>query len=75
MVETHSDASIKKQIEYYMSDANLARDRFFREQIEADKEGWVLISHFLNCNKVKSMGISQAQIADACADSTDIDVS
>ena len=75
MVETHTDASIKKQIEYYMSDVNLARDRFFREQIEADKEGWVLISHFLNCNKVKSMSISPAQIADACADSTDVDVS
>ena len=28
-----TDAAVKKQIEYYMSDANLARDRFFREQI------------------------------------------
>ena len=28
-----SDAAIKKQIEYYLSDANLTRDRFFREQI------------------------------------------
>jgi len=60
MVETTgaSQAEIKKQIEYYLSDANLARDKFFREQIETDKEGWIAITHFLNCNKVKSMGIS-----------------
>jgi hypothetical protein len=58
-----------------LSDGNLVRDRFFREQIEAEKEGWVLISHFLNCNKVKSMGISSAKIAEVCADSTEVDVS
>jgi len=74
MVETHTDASIKKQIEYYLSDANLARDRFFREQIETDKEGYIAIAHFLNCNKVKAMGITQAQIADACVDSAEVDV-
>jgi len=28
-----STAEIKKQIEYYLSDTNLSRDRFFREQI------------------------------------------
>lgn len=76
MVEANqaSSADIKKQIEYYLSDTNLTRDRFFREQIQTDKEGWVDIAHFLNCNKVKSMKISSEQIADACADSTDVDV-
>ena len=57
-VEATSTATIKKQIEYYLSDANLTRDRFFREQIQTDKEGWVDIAHFLNCNKVKSLSIS-----------------
>ena len=76
MVEsTTTDASVKKQIEYYMSDANLARDRFFREQIETDKEGWVAIAHFLNCNKVKTMGINAERIATNCADSTEVEVS
>lgn len=69
-----SDAAIKKQIEYYLSDANLTRDRFFREQIETDKQGWVDIAHFLNCNKVKSMKISSEQIANACAESAEVDV-
>ena len=74
MVESVNDAAIKKQIEYYLSDANLSRDKFFREQIETDKEGWVSIAHFLNCNKVKSMGISSEQIAEACQDSSAVDV-
>jgi len=69
-----TDAAIKKQIEYYMSDANLSRDRFFREQIQTDKEGWIDIAHFLNCNKVKQMGLSSEQISTACADSTAVDV-
>ena len=37
MVESASDAAIKKQIEYYLSDNNLTRDKFFREQISTDK--------------------------------------
>lgn len=70
-----TDATVKKQIEYYLSDSNLSRDKFFREQITTDKEGWVSIAHFLNCNKVKAMGISSERIADSCADSTAIEVS
>ena len=71
---TPSDAAIMKQIEYYLSDANLARDKFFREQIQTDQEGWVAVAHFMNCNKIKQMGISSAQVADACADSSEVDV-
>lgn len=70
--EGPSAAAIKKQIEYYMSDTNLSRDKFFREQIQTDKEGWVSIAHFLNCNKVKQMGISSEQIAESCVDSTEL---
>ena len=66
MVEsTVEPAKIRQQIEYYMSEANLVRDKFFREQIQTNKEGWVSIQHFLNCNKVKAMGISAEQIAAA----------
>ena len=72
--EALTDATIKKQIEYYLSDSNLSRDRFFREQIETDKAGWVDIAHFLNCNKVKNMGISSERIADSCAESTAVEV-
>lgn len=70
-----TDAAIQKQIEYYMSDANLSRDRFFREQIETDKEGWCAIAHFLNCNKVKAMAIDAEKIAESCAESEAVEVS
>ncbi len=53
-----STAEIKKQMEYYMSDANLERDDFFREKITSNKGGYVSISLFMNCNKVKKMAIS-----------------
>lgn len=54
MVESTKTTQIREQIEYYLSDGNLRNDKFFREQIQADKEGWVLITHFLNCNKIKA---------------------
>ena len=66
MVESKVDnKKVREQIEYYMSDANLSRDKFFREQIMTDKEGWVACQHFLNCNKVKAMGINTEKIANA----------
>ena len=40
-----------------------------------NKEGWVNIAHFLNCNKVKALKVGAEEIAEACADSTEIDVS
>ena len=67
--------TIQKQIEYYLSDANLGRDKFFREQIQTNKEGWVSISHFQNCNKIKSMKVTGAEISEACQDSECVDVS
>lgn len=76
MVQTsEKNAAIKTQIEFYMSDQNLARDKFFREQIMTDKEGWILISHFLNCNKIKSMKITQEEIAECVGDSTKVELS
>jgi len=78
MVESEGAANatkIRQQIEYYLSDANLVRDKFFREQILTDKEGYVAISHFLNCNKVKEMKINADQIASAIADSSEVDLS
>ena len=58
-----------------MSDLNLARDKFFREQIQTNKEGWVNIAHFLNCNKVKQLKITAGDIATACAESDEVEVS
>ena len=40
-----------------MGDANLARDAFFRGKISDDKDGYIDLSIFLNCNKIKKMGV------------------
>ena len=69
MVEATFDYKmIREQIEYYMSDSNLVRDKFFRDQIESNKDGWVSIPVFLNCNKVKAMNIRSEQIVAAIMD-------
>lgn len=67
-------AAIKTQIEYYLSDKNLAKDKFFREQIQTAKEGYIALSHFLNCNNVKSSKWSVEDIKAACQDSTELEI-
>jgi hypothetical protein len=52
MVSKAENQEICTQIEYYMGDKNLSKDKFFREQIMTSKDGFISISHFLNCNKV-----------------------
>ena len=69
-------AEIKKQIEYYLSDKNLQSDDFFREKIVSAKEtGYIDLKLFLNCNKVKNMGIDVQDIVDACNDSESVQIS
>lgn len=73
MVE--STNTLMVQIEYYLGDINLSRDKFFREQIQTEKDGWVPIKHFLNCNKVKQLNVSAEDIAAAVANSDKLEVS
>lgn len=65
---------IRTQIEYYLSDQNLARDKFFREQIQTDKEGLVQVAHFLNCNNVKRAKWTSEDIIAACESSKELEV-
>jgi hypothetical protein len=66
--------AIKTQIEYYLSDTNLVKDKFFREQIQTDKEGYVAVTHFLNCNNVKNAKWTAEDILKACADSALLEI-
>jgi hypothetical protein len=76
MVSTSEQISkVKTQMEYYLSDLNLSKDKFFRDQIQTNKEGWVNIGHFLNCNNIKKLEVDGDAIADACKDSEALDVS
>ena len=74
MVEAAKSQKIRTQIEYYLGDANLARDKFFREQILTDKQGLVAVQHFLNCNNIKKEGWSAEDILAACKSSDHVEV-
>jgi Protein of unknown function (DUF3223)/La domain len=68
-------AETKKQVEYYLSDKNLATDKFFNEKITAaGKDGWIDMSCILACNKIKQLKVTAEQIAEAVKDSTDVEV-
>ena len=72
-----SKAELKKQVEYYLSDKNLANDKFFHEKISEGKDGWIELSFILACNKVKSFKLKNPndEVAEAVKDSTEVEVS
>jgi len=62
-------ADLKKQVEWYLSDANLARDKFFNEKIRESAEGWLDLTLILACNKIKTLGVTAEEITAAIKDS------
>ena len=63
-------------MEYYLGDVNLERDDFFRDKIAADKDGFVDMKLFLNCNKIKQKGIKDVGlIAEAVTGSEEVELS
>ena len=67
-------AELKKQIEYYMSDKNLAADKFFHDKIT--EHGHIEIDSILSCNKIKKMNLKNgaADIITSIKDSTQVEV-
>lgn len=69
-------ADIKKQMEYYLGDMNLAKDDFFRNKIQEDAtDGYVELEVFQKCNAIKKLNLTVEDIAKACADSKDVELS
>ena len=63
-------------MEFYLGDSNLATDDFFRKKIQEDKaEGFINLEVFFACNNIKKMNITMADIAMACADSKELELS
>lgn len=75
VMQKTSKAEIKKQIEYYLGDTNLAKDDFFRQKIKDHKDGYVKFEVFLNCNKIKKMGLDIKKMKEACVGSDDVELS
>lgn len=62
-------ATVRKQIEYYLSDENLKYDKFFSEKMSADKDGWLDLNLVLSCNKMKAMAATKEDVMAALKDS------
>ena len=63
-MEINFDA-LQKQVEYYLSDANLKHDKFFHSKMSETEGGWLSLTHILACNKVKTITNSAADIVSA----------
>jgi hypothetical protein len=59
----------KEQIEYYLSAVNLDRDRFMREQMQSNENGFIFVDTFMNCNRIKQLGISKDDVLLCCSKS------
>jgi len=68
-VEVDRPATIRKQIEYYMSNENLKTDKFFQTIIKQSEGGFVGVEHFLNCRKISALKCVSAEILKSCEDS------
>lgn len=64
---------IKKQIEYYLSDANLAGDKFFFDKIKENEKGFLPMDAIMACNKIKTLRVTAEQIFDAIKESSEVE--
>ena len=61
---------IKKQIEYYLSDTNLASDIFYRSKItKYNSDGWFKLSHIMTAPKIQSLSVSIEDVVTAVSSS------
>jgi len=61
--------TVRKQVEYYLSDDNLKHDKFFHEKISGNTEGWLEIALILSCNKMKAMRATKDDVLASLFDS------
>lgn len=65
---------LKKQLEYYLSDANLSRDQFFYSKIQETDDGFIALDSFEKCNNVKKLNASLGNIIDAIKQSSELEL-
>lgn len=58
------------QIEYYMSDSNLAQDKFFNEKIRGASEGYISMEYLMKCQKLMKQTTSVQQMVAAIRNSS-----
>ena len=65
---------VAKQIEFYFSDSNLARDAFLRKQLAADptSEGWVELGLIASFAKIRALTTSTDSVAEAISEKSKV---
>eukprot|EP00123_Amoebidium_parasiticum_P006570 comp17486_c0_seq1/m.16987 comp17486_c0_seq1/g.16987 ORF comp17486_c0_seq1/g.16987 comp17486_c0_seq1/m.16987 type:complete len:339 (-) comp17486_c0_seq1:182-1198(-) len=58
-------AKIQKQVLFYFSDANVVKDKFLKEQIGKNDEGWVDLDVIYSFNRVKQLAPTKEDFVDA----------
>ncbi|XP_035915681.1 la-related protein 7 [Anopheles stephensi] len=69
----HKFNSIRSQMEFYFSDANLTKDRYMGQLIRDDP--YIQLEEFLKFNKIKALTTSVEEIANAVKNSTLLELS
>lgn len=59
------ERAIIRQVEYYFGDANLNRDKFLREQIGKNEDGWVPLSVLITFKRLASLSTDFDEIVAA----------
>ncbi|EDW46335.1 la protein homolog [Drosophila sechellia] len=59
------ERAIIRQVEYYFGDANLNRDKFLREQIGKNEDGWVPLSVLVTFKRLASLSTDLSEIVAA----------
>ena len=54
-LDDEARAKVKAQIEFYFSDSNLPRDKFLRETVEADPDGYVDIALLVTFSRLRAL--------------------
>lgn len=65
---------ILTQVEYYLSDQNLKKDKYFRDIIESDPNHALPIDTIMKCNKIKNLKIESAILLEAVSKSNKLEV-
>eukprot|EP00930_Biecheleria_cincta_P047300 TRINITY_DN32762_c0_g1_i1.p1 TRINITY_DN32762_c0_g1~~TRINITY_DN32762_c0_g1_i1.p1 ORF type:complete len:421 (+),score=70.27 TRINITY_DN32762_c0_g1_i1:13-1275(+) len=61
--------NLRKQVEWYFSDASLCADEFFYKKASENEEGWVSLRWLLRCRKIMELGVNNEAIFAALAGS------
>lgn len=74
-MESDRNEKIRTQVEYYLSDKNLAHDSFFHAKVSEAEDGYIPIDILLKCNKIKHLGVTDIEeVQIAVASSTEVEV-